>query len=127
MQNLINVLLAGQTEFKDGGVQIQHPATATQIRAAKTLSELNNQNVANQQIMVNQQQQITQLLEDLERLCIEKTNYESSITSLKQELENATKTIASASAVDTQPSAAASSIPVAEPDPAELPGQEHVL
>lgn len=113
VQNLINQLLAGQTEFRDGGVQIQHPATATQIRAGKAISELNNQNVANQQIMLNQQQQITQLLEDLELLRVEKVNYLSSIDSLKQELEHATKVIDTVSTVSAEPTTPDSSIPSA--------------
>ena len=122
MQNLINQLLAGYTEYKDGGQQIQHPATATQIRAGKVLSELNNQNLANQQILVNQQQQITQLLEDLERLRVEKVNYESSIASLKQELEHATKTISTAAAISAESATPDTDIPVAESSSAKMPG-----
>lgn len=113
VQNLINQLLAGHTEFRDGGVLIQHPPTTVQIRAGKTISELNNQNVANQQIMLNQQQQITQLLEDLELLRVEKVSYLSSIDSLKQELEHATKVIDTVSIVSAEPVTPDSSIPSA--------------
>ena len=88
VQNLINQLLAGTTEYRDGGVVVQHPPTAAQTRAAKVVSELNNQNIANQQILVNQQQQITDLLNDLQMLNARDTEYRAVISNLQLEVTN---------------------------------------
>ncbi len=141
MQNLINQLMAGQTEYRDEGVVIQHPPTALQTRAGRVVSELNNQNLANQQILINQQHQITQLLEDLERLNARDLEQKASIVQLmnqldesnrqlleiKRGLESAITTINNPVMASTEPSADTISPEITEPESAELPGQEHVL
>lgn len=93
MQNLINALISGRTEFKDDGVIVQHPPTAVQIRAAKIVSELNNQNVANQQILVNQQQQITELLVELEKLNARDVEQKANIAKLVVRIDESLKLV----------------------------------
>lgn len=141
VQNLINQLMAGTTEYRDNGVVIQHPPTATQTRAGKVVSELNNQNVANQAILVNQQEQINGLLLELERLNQRDTEHKAQIgilvdqlgesnrqlLEIKQGLEDAFITISNPIMSPTEPSTDASSPENTEPQSAELPGPEHVL
>jgi hypothetical protein len=40
MQTLINDLVSGHKEYKDGGVVITHPPSALDLRAARTISTL---------------------------------------------------------------------------------------
>lgn len=105
--------MAGTTEYRDGGVVIQHPPTATQIRAGKVVSELNNQNIANQAIIMNQQAQIAALITEIDEL--------------KQRLENATKItnsdIASSPTINTD----VAGVETTQPPGTTVPGQEHVL
>ena len=70
MQTLINSLNNGITEYKDNGEIIQHPPTATMIRAAKALLELAKVNEANTQILVQQQNLITAQLQEIEQLSL---------------------------------------------------------
>jgi hypothetical protein len=100
MQNLINALNAGITEYKDGGTVIQHPPTSTMLRAARTLSELNNINLNNQQIIIHQQKQITTQLMEIEQLQKELINGRNNLQSLRQSQQQ-TSNVGSISAVGT--------------------------
>lgn len=63
MQNLINELNAGSTEYKDGGVIIQHPPTSLQLRTARALTEMLNINQANHNVIGQMQLHINELFE----------------------------------------------------------------
>ena len=69
--DIINQLLNGFTEFKDGGLQVQHPPTALSIRAANVIKELAVQH-ENNMLLINQlqlsQQELLQTLEDFKKL-----------------------------------------------------------
>ena len=113
MQNLINALQAGTTEYRDEGVVVQHPPTATQIRAAKIVSELNNQNIANQAIIMNQQAQIAQSINEIDEL--------------KQRLEDALKTISNTSTISTTVDTNPAGVEATQPQGTTVPGPEHLL
>lgn len=76
MQNLINALNAGTTEYKESGV-VTKPPTATMTRAARVLTILANENQSiQQQIMAFQAREIEYLeeLEHLRKQLLEKEN-----------------------------------------------------
>lgn len=74
MQNLINSLNAGVTEYKDGNVVLQHPPTATMRRAANTLAQLANINESNAQLLQKMQETIDTQLQEIETLTKELEN-----------------------------------------------------
>lgn len=131
MQNLINALMAGTTEYRDGGVQIQHPPTSTQLRAGRVLSELNNQNVANQQLLNNQQHQINTLNDQVNTLMTQLELSNRELLNIKKELENALTPTAAVpnepAIIDVEPVIEPAATPAAEPTPAQVPGSEHLL
>lgn len=100
MQNLINALSAGVTEYKDGGTVIQHPPTSTMLRAARTLSELNNININNQQIIANQQGQIATQLVEIDQLKQELVNGRNDLQSIRENQQQISN-VGSISAVGT--------------------------
>lgn len=68
MQDLINQLNNGTTEYKDGGEIRQNPPTALAKRAANTIAQLANINADNQRIMMELQNRVNQQLEEIETL-----------------------------------------------------------
>lgn len=68
MLNLITALTNGTVEYKDDGVEITHPPTATMLRAARTLKELATINEQNQHILNQLQLRVNQLEAENESL-----------------------------------------------------------
>lgn len=68
MINLIQELMDGSVEFKDGGEIIRHPPTSTMLRAARTIKGLAEQHEANVRTIndiVRQNQEILTTLQQL--------------------------------------------------------------
>lgn len=66
MQTLINSLLNGTNEYRDGGLVSVHPPTATALRAARELTTLVNTNTTNdiliQQLQFRVNEQLNEIL-----------------------------------------------------------------
>lgn len=62
MNNLYNELMNGTVEYKDGGTIVQHPPTATSMRAARTIKQLSEINAVNANLIDQLQASQTELL-----------------------------------------------------------------
>ena len=62
MINLYNELMNGTVEYKDGGVIVQHPPTATSMRAARTIKQLSEINGINANLIDQLQSSQAELL-----------------------------------------------------------------
>lgn len=62
MINLYNELMNGTVEYKDGGVIVQHPPTATSMRAARTIKQLSEINGINANLIDQLQASQAELL-----------------------------------------------------------------
>ena len=64
MQNLYNLLMQGETEYRDDGI-VRHPPTATSLRAARAIQQLVGTNEGNLQLIHSLQLRVTNYLEDI--------------------------------------------------------------
>ena len=68
MNTLYDALMQGETEYRDGGVIIQHPPTATALRAARTIMNQSNINANYSELVQQLQLRVEQYLTEIQTL-----------------------------------------------------------
>lgn len=83
MQTLINSLLNGTNEYRDNGVVVVHPPTATSLRAARELTALTNINTTNQHLIMQLQARVDEQLKELLTLQSHNNELQSNLQKLQ--------------------------------------------
>lgn len=85
MINLIQELMDGSVEFKDGGEIIRHPPTSTMLRAARTIKGLAEQHEANVRTINDIVRQNQEILATLQQLRDDNDRLNKDIESLRND------------------------------------------
>lgn len=83
MQTLINSLLNGTNEYRDNGVVVVHPPTATSLRAARELTALTNINATNHHLIMQLQARVDEQLKELLTLQSHNNELQSNLQKLQ--------------------------------------------